>query len=143
MSTVLNGADIGRAHYAVRALLERRLEPTGLSFEHWIPLNAIGTKGEPVPEGELIAFVTEGLRLSPQQTRRRVADLLAEKLLVSREDGRLALSERGQELWSQVTAEVKPITSYLFEGFTEAERATVVALLAKVTERADAALAAP
>jgi DNA-binding MarR family transcriptional regulator len=147
MSTapVLTGQNIGRTHYAVRALLERRLEPAGLDFERWLALNAVGTNG-PVAEAGLIALVTGGLKVSPERARRRVAELLAAGLLTSAgsaEEPVLELSEPGRELWTRVTAEVRPITGYLFEGFTEAEKATVANLLNRVTERADAALTKP
>jgi DNA-binding MarR family transcriptional regulator len=142
MSTapVLTGQNIGRAHYAVRALLERHLEPTGLDFERWVTLNSVGSNG-PTTEAGLIAFVTGGLRVSDERARRRIAELLEAGLLMSAEAGVLDLSGSGRELWTRVTAEVRPITGYLFEGFSENEKATVADLLNRVTERADAALA--
>ena len=141
MSTepVLTGQNIGRAHYAVRALLERHLEPTGLDFERWVTLNSVGSNG-PNTEAGLIAFVTGGLRVSDERARRHLAELLEAGLLTSAA-GVVDLSDSGRELWTRVTAEVRPITGYLFEGFTEEEKATVADLLNRITERADAALA--
>lgn len=142
MSTppVLTGQHIGRAHYAVRALLERQLTPTGLNFERWVTLNSVGTNG-PIAEAGLVTFVTGGLRTSEERARRLIAELLDAGLLTSAAPGVLDLSGSGRELWTRVTTELRPITGYLFEGFSEDEKAAVAELLNRVTERADAALA--
>ncbi|GAA3596620.1 hypothetical protein GCM10022223_09830 [Kineosporia mesophila] len=139
MSTALTGQHIGRAHYAVRALLERKLAPAGFGFETWIPLNAVGTGG-PIPQPDLIAFVTGGLRISEQRARDGVTTLIEAGYLATDEKHALALTDSGRQLWTRISDEVRPVTSYLFDGFTEAEKATAASVLLKVTERADAAL---
>ncbi len=141
MSTppVLTGQNIGRSHYAVRALLERHLEPTGLDFERWVMLNSVGSSG-PVTEAGLISFVTGGLRVSDERARRHLAELLEAGLLTSAANV-VDLSDAGRKLWTRVSTEVRPVTEYLFEGFSDDEKATVAMVLNRVAERADAALA--
>ncbi|GLY30243.1 hypothetical protein [Kineosporia sp. NBRC 101731] len=139
MSTALTGQHIGRAHYAVRALLEQKLAPAGFGFETWIPLNAVGTGG-PITPRDLIVFVTGGLRISEQRARESITTLVEAGYLTVDENHELALTDSGRQLWTRVDDEVRPLTGYLFAGFTEAEKATAASVLLKVTERADAAL---
>jgi len=140
-STPLNGRHIGRAHYAVRALLERELRPVDLDFESWTALNLLGGSG-PVEESELTAFLIDGLRIGHAQARQPIDALARACLIVVADPGPVRTTPAGQRVWEQVTARVRPITGYLFEGLDEDHRRLVADLLEEVTERAETALAA-
>ncbi len=103
-------------------------------------LNSVGSNG-PVTEADLITFVTGGLRVSDERARRHLAELLEAGLLTSAAANVVDLSDAGRELWTRVSAEIRPVTEYLFEGFSDDEKTTVAMVLNRVAERADAALA--
>lgn len=141
MSTpsILNGRHIGRAHHAVRALLERELLPFALDFEAWTALNRLGGAG-PAAANSLTTFLTDGLQITPEQARHPIDDLMSRHLIGTDEVGRLCTTPTGQQVWEQVTARVRLITAHLFEGVPAVHQRLVAELLDRVTERALAVL---
>lgn len=133
MSTppVLDARAIGRAHYALRAVLERELHGTGLSFERWTALNAVGA-GEPDP----IRFLSDGLRQSPERVRELFAELTGAGLLTPADSGPIAFTPAGRQLWERLSARIRPVSASLFGDLDEADRARAARMLTVVTERA-------
>lgn len=142
----LNGQDIGQAESAVRAVLNRLLARTGTPFHGWVILNLLGRSGGSRGEDELTGQVVHGLKISEDAARAAAAEL-AWQGLISRQPQagpgmKLALTEAGAARFEEIQGGIGEVTARLYGGLPEDELATAHRVLATVTERANAELAA-
>ncbi|MFH9618592.1 MarR family transcriptional regulator [Streptomyces pratensis] len=132
---------LGLAHYAARGILEHVLARHGATFQQQITLRAAVTADTPRTADELVAQVRGYLKADPAGIRVTLDELLAEKLLV--EDGaHLRPTDAGRELIAAVVAETAPLTARVWAGIPSEDLAAAGRVLALVTERAEAELAA-
>lgn len=132
---------LGLAHYAARGVLEHVLARHGVTFQQQITLRAALTADAPQTPDELVARVRHSLKADPAGLRATVDELVAGRLLAA-DDGRLRPTEAGRALLAAVGAETAPVTARIWGGIPEEDLAAAGRVLALVTERANAELAA-
>jgi DNA-binding MarR family transcriptional regulator len=130
------------AHYAARGVLERVLARHGLTFPQQVALRAAITAEAPQTPDDLVAEVHGSLKAEPADIRGTVDELLDKGLLVV--DGAyLRPTDGGRALMATIGAQTAPVTARVWGGIPEADLAATGRVLAAVTERANAELAAP
>ncbi|MEV4875873.1 MarR family transcriptional regulator [Streptomyces cyaneofuscatus] len=132
---------LGLAHYAARGVLENVLARHGATFPQQIALRAAITSDAPQTPDDLVARVQESLKADPAGIRSVLDELQAKELLVA--DGEhLRPTDAGRALIATVAAETAPISARIWGGIPAEDLAAAGRVLALVTERADAELAA-
>lgn len=138
---VANARDLALAHYAARGVLEHVLARHGATFQQQVALRAAITSDAPQTPDDLLTQVEESLKADPADIRATLDELLAKQLLV--EDGaHLRPTDAGRELLATVGAETTPISARIWGGIPTKDLAAAGRVLALVTERANAELAA-
>ncbi|WP_026414485.1 MarR family winged helix-turn-helix transcriptional regulator [Actinomadura oligospora] len=132
----LNGQVIGRAHYATRAVLERRLEGLGLTFQQGLVLNALAAGDK--DRDQVIDLLASSLKIARTDAE-AVVDSVLEAGLVDPSGG--ALTEAGRSVQAEIGAETVKIVSRLYAGLPADELAVAARVLTTLTERANAELA--
>ncbi|MFC8229124.1 MarR family transcriptional regulator [Streptomyces sp. NPDC057287] len=140
-STPADARTLGLAHYAARGVLEHVLTRHGATFLQQITLRAAVTaEVAPTPD-DLVTQVRGTLKAAPADIRVTLDELLAKGLLV--EDGaHLRPSDAGRELLAVVAAETAPASARIWGGIPAEDLAAAGRVLALVTRRAEAELAA-
>ncbi|MFI2376658.1 MarR family transcriptional regulator [Streptomyces sp. NPDC018964] len=144
MTTTAPAADtraLGLAHYAARGVLEHFLARHGLTFQQQITLRAAVTADAPWTPDDLVARVRDDLKADPADIRAALGVLLERRLLVA-DGAHLRPTEAGRGLIAAVRAESAPVTARIWGGIPAEDLAAAGRVLALVTERADAELAA-
>jgi DNA-binding MarR family transcriptional regulator len=138
---VANARDLALAHYAARGVLENVLARHGATFQQQVALRAAITSDGPQTPDDLLAQVQESLKADPADIRATLDELRAEQLLVA--DGtHLRPTDAGRELLAAVGAETTPISARIWGEIPAEDLAAAGRVLALVTERANAELAA-
>lgn len=138
---LLDSRAIGVAHYAARAVLERRVAPYGLTFAGVLLLRQLATSGGPLGHEALIAQLGAAAT-KPADVVRTIEELTSAGLLEPDGPARTGLTDAGRELYAKVSAETAAVASRIYAGISDEDRAVVGRVLALVTERATAELAA-
>ncbi|MFE1029966.1 MarR family transcriptional regulator [Streptomyces sp. NPDC058818] len=131
---------LGLAHYAARGVLEHVLARHGVTFRHQIVLRAATTDVPQTPD-DVVTQVRSSLKADPVDIRAILDELLARQLLV-KDAAYLRPTDAGRELLAAVGAEVAPISARIWYGIPAEDLAAAGRVLALVTERANAELAA-
>ncbi|MBL1083736.1 MarR family transcriptional regulator [Streptomyces actinomycinicus] len=132
---------LGLAHYAARGVLERVLARHGATFQQQIALRAAVTADAPQTADDLVTQVRGSLKADPADIRATLDELLAQQLLVV-DGAHLRATDAGRELLAVIGAETAPITARVWGGIPAEDLAAAGRVLALVTQRADAELAA-
>ncbi|GAA5023455.1 MarR family transcriptional regulator [Kitasatospora paranensis] len=133
---------LGLAHYAARGVLEHVLARHGLTFQQQIALRAVVTADAPQTPEDLVAQIRGSLKADPAEIRAALDELLAEHLIVA-DGAHLRPTEAGRGLLAAVAAETAPVSARIWGGIPAEDLAAAGRVLALVTERANAELAAP
>jgi hypothetical protein len=139
MTQTLTGQDIGQAHHATRAVLERVLTAAGLGFKEWVVVNTLGGNDSGMTTDDVSARVGHGLKIT-EDAARIVLTGVQDRDLVTRPPGRLELTTAGALLFQRVTEAIAGITERLYGGLPAEELVIAHRLLATVTARANAEL---
>ncbi|MFD0367270.1 MarR family transcriptional regulator [Streptomyces sp. NPDC127114] len=138
------GADsraLGLAHYAARGVLEHVLARHGVTFQQQIALRAAVTAGTAQTPDQLVGSIRSSLKADPAEVRATLDELLHRGLLVT--DGpHLLPTDAGRELLAAVAAETAPLSARVWDGIPAEDLAAAGRVLALVTARANAELAA-
>ncbi|CAM5587782.1 MarR family transcriptional regulator [Streptomyces aurantiogriseus] len=137
----VDGRAIGLAHYAGRAVLEHVLARHGATFPQQITLRAAVVADGPLDLDALVAQVTGALKTDPADVRVTVDELLTKGLL-SADGPQIRATETGRELIATVAAETGRVSARIYAGIPAEDLAAGGRVLALVTERANAELAA-
>ncbi|MFE6758228.1 MarR family transcriptional regulator [Streptomyces sp. NPDC057684] len=138
---VADARALGLAHYAARGVLEHVLARHGSTFQQQVALRAaLTTEGPQAPDG-LVAQVQGSLKADPADIRATLDELLAKQLLDT-DGAHLRPTDAGRELLAAVGAETTPISARIWGGIPAEDLAAAGRVLALVTERANAELAA-
>ncbi|MFI5984552.1 MarR family transcriptional regulator [Streptomyces sp. NPDC051555] len=132
---------LGLAHYAARGVLEHVLARHGVTFQQQVVLRAAVTADTPQTPDDLITQVRSSLKADPADIRATLDELLAKRLLVA-DGAHLRPTDAGRELLAAAVAETAPIGARVWGGIPAEDLAAAGRVLALVTERADAELAA-
>ncbi|MFE2512269.1 MarR family transcriptional regulator [Streptomyces naganishii] len=138
---VANARDLALAHYAARGVLEHVLARHGITFQQQVALRSALTAETPQTPDDLVARVRDSLKADPAGIRATLDELLARQLLDT--DGPyLRPTDAGRELIAAVGAETAPVSARIWGGIPAADLTAAGRVLALVTERANAELAA-
>ncbi|WP_448316452.1 MarR family transcriptional regulator [Streptomyces sp. CO7] len=132
---------LGLAHYAARGVLERVLARHGLTFQQQVVLRAAATADTPPTADDLVAQVQGSLKAAEADVRATLDELVARRLLVA-DGAHLCPTDEGRELLAVTAAEVAPVSARIWSRIPAEDLAAAGRVLALVTERADAELAA-
>ncbi|WP_062644931.1 hypothetical protein [Streptomyces maremycinicus] len=138
---VADSRALALAHYAARGVLEHVLARHGITFQQQITLRAAVTAEAPRTPDDLVTDVQGSLKADPADIRVTVDELLAARLLVV-DGAHLRPTDAGRELTAAVGAETAPVSARVWGGIPAADLAAAGRVLALVTERANAELAA-
>ncbi|MEU9061654.1 MarR family transcriptional regulator [Streptomyces sp. NPDC048430] len=138
---VADARTLGLAHYAARGVLEHVLARHGSTFQQQIVLRAAITTDAPQTPDDLVAQVQGYLKADPAGIRATLDELLAEQLLDA-DGAHLRPTDAGRELLAAVGTETAPLSTRIWGGIPAEDLAAAGRVLALVTERADAELAA-
>ncbi|MDH6213716.1 MarR family transcriptional regulator [Streptomyces pseudovenezuelae] len=134
-----NGRVIGLAHYAGRAVLESVLADHDATFEQQITLGRV--TGAPVERDALAEEIADALKVGTAETQGVLDELIAKGLLAA-EASQVRLTDAGQTYYAEVSAEVGEISARIYAGIPAEDLAAAGRVLAQVTARANAELAA-
>lgn len=137
----VDGRVIALAHYAGRAVLEHVLAHRGLTFQQQITLRPLAIAEGPVEREDLVGQVADALKADAADIHGVVEELIA-KGLAEADASRLHCTDAGRELYSGVVTETGKVSARIYAGIPAKELAAAGHVLALVTERANAELAA-
>ncbi|MEU1408867.1 MarR family transcriptional regulator [Streptomyces sp. NPDC005728] len=138
---VADARALGLAHYAARGVLEHVLARHGITFQQQIALRAAVGADVPQAPDDLVTQVQSSLKADPADIRATLDELLAKQLLVA-DGAHLRPTDAGRELIAAVGAATAPVTARIWGGIPAEDLAAAGRILALVTERANAELAA-
>lgn len=133
--------DLALAHYAARGVLEHVLARHGITFQQQVALRAALIADAPQTPDDLVTQVQGSLKTDPADIRATLDELLAKQLLVAK-GAHLCPTDAGSELMAAVGAETAPISARIWGAIPAEDLAAAARVLAHVTERANAELAA-
>jgi DNA-binding MarR family transcriptional regulator len=139
----LTGQDIGQAERATRALLDRVLAEVQTTFHQSVVLNLTANAAAP-PEVEGMATrLAQGLKIDRSTARRAIDELVAGGLVSrSGDPASLTLTSEGEARFAAIRRGIDQIAERLYGDLPPEDLATTHRILAIVTERANAELAA-
>jgi DNA-binding MarR family transcriptional regulator len=129
------------AHYAARAVLERVLARHGVTFQQQVTLRPVALAEAPVEREALVAQVVDALKVDATVVQDVIAELITKGLLAT-ETSRVLLTDAGREFHTAVSSETAEISARVWADIPAEDLAAAGRVLALVTERADAELAA-
>ncbi|MDX3533161.1 MarR family transcriptional regulator [Streptomyces sp. MB09-01] len=138
---VADARGLGLAHYAARGVLEHVLARHGVTFQQQIALRAVVTADAPQTPDDVVTQVRASLKAAPAGIRTTLDELLAKQLLAV-DGAHLRPTDAARELLAAVGAETGAVSARIWGGIPAEDLAAAGRVLALVTERADAELAA-
>jgi DNA-binding MarR family transcriptional regulator len=132
---------IGLAHYAGRAVLESVLTRHGLDFQQQITLRLVAVADGPLGREQLVGEVVSALKVDEATVRDVVEQLIAAKL-VAADGSDVRLTDAGRERFDRVSSETSVYTAQVYADIPDQDLEIAGRVLALITERANAALAA-
>ncbi|MGW2100177.1 MarR family transcriptional regulator [Streptomyces olivaceoviridis] len=138
---VADARALALAHYAARSVLEHVLARYGATFQQQVALRAAITTETPQTSDDLITQVQGSLKADPADIRATLDELLVKQLLVA-DGAHLRPTDAGRELFAATGAETAPISARIWGGIPAEDLTAAGRVLALVTERANAELAA-
>ncbi|MFF9275732.1 MarR family transcriptional regulator [Streptomyces griseosporeus] len=145
MTTTAPAADsrtLALAHYAARAVLESVLSRHGVTFPQNAALRLAALADGPVAREEIADGVAGSLKIGAAEAHRVVDELLAGPFLAADGPSAVRLTAAGREVYDAYSAETREISARIWAGVSPEDRAAAGRVLAHVTERAEAELAA-
>jgi hypothetical protein len=140
--TTLNPQIIGQAENALRAILDRSLARTGGStYQQWVTLSITAAGGGAIERDQLVGRLTGALKIDDAAARAVIAELTADHLFTD-QGSRVGFTEAGQDRYRQIRTDVDQTTARVFGDLSADDLATAGRVLAVITDRANAELAA-
>jgi DNA-binding MarR family transcriptional regulator len=130
---------IGQTENALNAILDRRLEGTGLTERHWVTL-AIAASGALTTGDELAQAVAGALKATELDARALIEQLSENDLIAVGED-EVVLTEAGRALTTRLRSELTEVTTRLWGDLPQEELDSAGRVLNTVLGRANAELA--
>jgi hypothetical protein len=134
----VTGQDIGTASFAIRGLLDDVLAAEGTTFEPWVVLNLLATRGPTFEREALVQALVTGIRAEPNAIRQLVGQLELVGLVRPAADGGVELSPTGVARFEQLRDAVARLTVELYAPFDRTDLAITRRVLVELTERATA-----
>ena len=142
MTTALTSQILGLAGNASRALLERALTSSDLTYGHWVTLKLAADNAPTVDRAALTGQAADGVKVTPEQASACIADLTTRDLLATTpgEQSRVGLTPTGQALYTRLSAELAPVTARVYRDLPPDDLATAGRVLTTITTRINAEL---
>lgn len=144
MSTAqsLNPQILGRAENAHRALLERILAGTGVTYSGWVALNLVASNEPAIGKGRLVELLAGALKGDEPAAHETIAGLRNAHLVepVEEDEGQVRLSEAGRALFGEARAGVQAAVTRLYAGLSSEQLAVAGRVLSVLTTRIEAEL---
>ncbi|WP_329334724.1 MarR family transcriptional regulator [Streptomyces sp. NBC_01352] len=137
----VDGRVIALAHYAGRAVLESVLVRHAMTFQQSVTLRPVAVADAAVERDALVAQIVDALKIEAADVH-GVVEELAAKQLITTEGPKVLITDAGRELQTEVSTETGKISARIYDGISAQDLATAGRVLALVTERANAELAA-
>jgi DNA-binding MarR family transcriptional regulator len=133
---------IGQAENALRAILDRILAQTRITFVQWVMLNMISRGESGVAREQLVRQIAGALKLDEQPILAALGGLTTRTLITgqSGETGRVALTAAGEELFHTLRQRIESVAEHLYGDLPAEELAITRRILEVVTERANVEL---
>ncbi|MET7490234.1 MarR family transcriptional regulator [Streptomyces sp. NPDC005538] len=132
---------LGLAHYAARAVLESVLTRHGLAFQQQIVLRPVALADGPVDRDRLTEDTVAALKTDKQSVQGTIDGLITAGLLGA-DAAEVRITDAGRALYERVTKETSAASARIWGDIPEEDLLTAGRVLALVTERANAELAA-
>jgi DNA-binding MarR family transcriptional regulator len=137
----LTGQDIGQAEKATRAVLDGLLADANTRFHEWVAIRLIAKSGGSLDHTDVVNQMVHGLKITAGDATSTLAALEAADL-VRTDAASVVLTSSGSAVFDQINAGVQQVTEHIYGDIPVADLVTARRVLAIVTERANAILAA-
>lgn len=138
---ILTSRSIGLAEHALRALLTRALNDTGLDYQRWVVLKLVADSASPLALATLIGQLKDFLKLDEATALAAVNDLRAQGLVEAGDN--MSATLRGRALFERLCDETGEISREIYSGLDPDDLAATHRVLSTVTARANRLLAEP
>jgi hypothetical protein len=140
----LNPQLLGQAENAHRALLGRFLAGTGVAYQHWVALTLVASSGAAIDRDALVSRVNGALKVDQAAALATIADLTAGELLetLPGHGNGIGLTEAGGSLYRETRSAIDEVIGRVYGDIPADDLATAGRVLALVTARVNAELAA-
>jgi len=135
---ILTSRNIGLAENALRALLARALQNTGLDYHRWVALKLVADGAWPIPEATLVAQLRDFLKMDEASALAAINDLRAQELVDTSD--RLSTTLRGRSLYERLCDETGEISRQIYAGLDPDDLAATHRVLSVITARANSLL---
>ena len=137
----LTGQDIGQAEKATRAVLDSLLADANTRFHEWVAIRLLAKSGGSLDHTDVVNQMVHGLKITAEDATSTLAALEAADL-VRTDAASVVLTSSGSAVFDQINAGVQQVTEHIYGDIPVADLVTARRVLAIVTERANAILAA-
>jgi DNA-binding MarR family transcriptional regulator len=136
----VSGIDIGLAFRATRAILDRLLARSGTDFTGWVALRTLAQPGAAPGPDALRAGLAETIGVDPVSAQLALDRLAAQGWTETGDT--VTLTEAGGAFYRGLLDQIGQVTADLYGGIEASDLAATRRVLAEVTDRANARLAA-
>jgi DNA-binding MarR family transcriptional regulator len=139
----LNPQILGQAENAHRALLERVLAGSGVTYGGWIALS-IAARGGGSSRAQVLERISGALKVDRDSAEEILAELAAANLLepMADDESPLTLAAMGEELHRRARGEIADIISRVYSDIPPEDLEMAGRVLVALTARAESELAA-
>jgi DNA-binding MarR family transcriptional regulator len=138
----LNPKILGLAENAHRAILNRLLEGTGLTYPRWVALSVAASAGAAVEHDQIVGRVTAALKADAEEVVKTIDWIVASGFVetVPGKEQLLRLTETGRTRHGDIHRRIDEVLSRIYGGIPAEDLATAGRVLTIVTQRANAEL---
>lgn len=136
------GQTVGEAQTALHAVIVDVLDGAGVTFDRWVAMNTLATRGPAIARDELVRNLAYGLQSDAGAVSKLLDQLTSAGLLrvtadAAVQDGPLVeLTDEGQALHRTARESVGHTSAALLDGLDPAQVETTITVLRAVTRRA-------
>jgi DNA-binding MarR family transcriptional regulator len=136
------GQTVGEAQTALKTVLDHVLDEAGTTFDSWVVLNTLATRGRAIASDELRSNLAQALQTDAGAISELLERLRSTGLVRltadggSREGPLVELTEEGQVLHRSLRQSVGGASAKLLAGLGPSDVETTIRVLREVTERA-------
>lgn len=135
---ILTSRNIGLAENALRALLTRALQHTGLDYHRWVALKLVADGQWPIPVATLIGQLKDFLKMDEAGALAAINGLRADGLVETGD--RISTTLRGRSLYERLCDETGEISRQIYAGLDPDDLAATHRVLSVITARANSLL---
>ncbi|MGH2615248.1 MAG: MarR family winged helix-turn-helix transcriptional regulator [Thermomicrobiales bacterium] len=135
------GRQLGETARAARGLLKVVLASDATTFERWVALNTLATRGQAMRSDLLHRELADGLETDPSVISKLLAELAADGLIQATtapgelQVTRIALTEQGAALHGSLRESVARTTNQIVGNLDPDDLRTTLRVLAQVNEQ--------